>query len=134
MNLCLNIQKNLEAFLSIAIEHSLDLYIEQAVDKPTPHDKDRDIPTDHINSSQSKKKSTFLEKSYDEFDNYLSRSKGCLGQIDSLLKLAVTCSKNDVFASNSGAQHGVDLHRLHFINALDDIREINNSKFKKTTP
>ncbi len=133
MNLNPNIQNDLKAFLSLAIEHSLDLYIEKAIDKPLPLDKDLNLPTNPADPESSKNKINSTEKYHKEFDNYLSHTKGCLGQIDHLLKLTITCLKNDVLKIDQNPLYGIDLQRLHFFNALDDVREINNSH-KNTLP
>lgn len=140
MSIDLETQKNLATFLSITIEHAMDLYIEQAVDKPKPPDITEDPPgKDTINNdtksvSSPEKTGPCREKFYKDFDNYLSRLKGFLGQIDTLSKLTMTCSKNNLFDFNQTDKNDREDQKLHLIKALHDVREKQNTQIGTPNP
>ncbi len=116
-------QKIMAAFLPISIEHAMDLYIEQAVDKPKKSDPAIETQNDDGTSTTSSKITPQnSEKFYKDFDNYLSRLKGCLGQIDILSKIAISCSKNNFFAQDNGDKKKDDNAKHYSMNlAINDI-------------
>ncbi len=98
MNNHSTLQHNIAAFLDISIEHSMDIYLEQASKKPDPKD---------------------------EIEKYLSRLKTCLGQVEILLKLGFTCSKNNIFDFCGNQIQPENPDHIHLMKAIEDLHQKN---------
>lgn len=112
-------QKQIAIFLPKALEHAMKLYDE--LKGKIPDDNQKTELFKKPDSSEGQPEDKALRKRETktdiEFDTYLSRLKGCLGQIELLSKMISTLSKNNMLNEVDTKRSKNALHQTEILRA-----------------